>query len=210
MPSAIGCDLGLKVIANASSYGILAQMDPSDLPGRKRQLKSRCTVHSARFDHKRSSRNGPGHISFRRSPRSSRRRTLHAGDAGAVRDGRRRGVRDGRHRLDGDCRHGATAVSFRAQEARRRGGARTPHATTDQTLTPQAKPSSALSFEDVNEIAGRFETSIPTPARSRGSFSRSKESILTVADPGSSGVTRSRPNDTPSIRSTSKRAARRS
>ncbi len=28
-------DLGLKVIANASSYGILAQMDPSDLPGRE-------------------------------------------------------------------------------------------------------------------------------------------------------------------------------
>jgi hypothetical protein len=28
-------DLGLKVIANASSYGILAQRDPSDLPGRE-------------------------------------------------------------------------------------------------------------------------------------------------------------------------------
>ena len=28
-------DLGLKVIANASSYGILAQVDPSDLPGRE-------------------------------------------------------------------------------------------------------------------------------------------------------------------------------
>ena len=180
-------DLGLKVIANASSYGIRERWT-HPICRAARQLKSRSTVHSARSRPQRPNRNGPG-IFFSADRRAHYgRRALHAGDAGAVRDGRRRGLRDGRHRLDGDCRHadGGPVPCPEERHAWRSEGYDGPNAYAASEAVQ------ALSFDDVDKIAGRFESLNPTPApQSMGSILKIEGINFEVANPVSFGVTRS-------------------
>ena len=153
-------DLGLKVIANASSYGILAQMDPSDLPGR---ATAEVEVYGAlgTFSTTTTKPERPGAYFFppiaalitagaRCMLAMLERCVTDAGGAYAMEDTDSMAIVATRDGGLVPCPGGPQA--WRSEDAARYDG---PNAYAASEAVQ------ALSFDDVDEIAGRFESLNP-------------------------------------------------